>query len=57
MALIAIKNVRSVMSAKVGEKRKLWMLHSALMDAFPHEYSKTRGNLFPEVLATITGED
>jgi hypothetical protein len=55
MALVAIKDVHSVMKEKVSSKRRLWMVHSALMDAFPEEYGKTRGNLFPEALESITG--
>jgi hypothetical protein len=55
MALVAMKSVSTVMAAKVDPKRRLWLLHSALMDAFREEYAATRYNLFPEALEAITG--
>jgi hypothetical protein len=56
MALIAMKGASTVMAEKVTPKRRLWLLHSALLDAFPEDFPKTRVNLFPEALASITGE-
>ena len=56
MPIIASKGVATVMTEKVNAKRRLWLLHSAMMDAFPEDYRKARTNLFPEALATITGE-
>jgi hypothetical protein len=56
MALVAVKGTKSIMAEKVTPKRKLWLLHSALLDAFPEEFPNTRVNLFPEALARITGE-
>jgi hypothetical protein len=55
MALVVMKDVSTVMAAKVDRKRRLWLLHSALRDAFPAEYDATRYNLFPEALEAITG--
>jgi hypothetical protein len=56
MALIAIKGAKSVMDATVDPKRKLWLVHAAMLDAFPEDFAKTRVNLFPEALESITGE-
>ena len=56
MALVAMKGVSTVMAERLSPKRKLWLLHSALLDAFPEDFPQTRGNLFPEALAGITGE-
>jgi hypothetical protein len=55
VALAAMKGIRTVMTEKTNPKRKLWLVHSALHDAFPDDYPQTRGNLFPEVLEGITG--
>jgi hypothetical protein len=35
--------------------REAWSLHMALLDAFPEDFNKTRENLFPEALDSITG--
>jgi hypothetical protein len=35
MPLVAAKGVKAVMDEKVTPKRRLWLLHSALMEAFP----------------------
>jgi hypothetical protein len=56
MALVAMKGAHAVMAEKVTPKRKLWLLHSVLLDAFPKDFPSTRVNLFPEALASITGE-
>jgi hypothetical protein len=56
MGLVAIKDAKTVMDATVDPKRKLWLLHGALRDAFPEDFAKTRVNLFPEALESITGE-
>lgn len=56
MALVSAKGARTVMSEKVAPKRRLWLLHSALLDAFPEDFPQTRVNLFPDALARITGE-
>lgn len=56
MALIAMKGASTVMIERLSPKRKLWLLQSALRDAFPEDFPQTRTNLFPEALARITGE-
>jgi len=56
MALVALRGARTVMTEKVSPRRRLWLLHSALLDAFPEEFPETRVNLFPESFAEITGE-
>jgi hypothetical protein len=56
MPLVAAKGVRTVMEEKVTPKRRLWLLHSALMEAFPVEYRATRAGIFPEALDAVTGE-
>jgi hypothetical protein len=54
--LVAAKGVKAVMDEKVTPKRRLWLLHSALMEAFPEEYRETRVGVFPEALNGVTGE-
>lgn len=56
MPLVAAKGVKAVMDEKVTPKRRLWLLHSALMEAFPEEYRATRVGVFPEALNGVTGE-
>jgi len=56
MPLVAEKEIKVVMDEKVTPKRRLWLLHSALMEAFPTEYRATRAEIFPDALAAITGE-
>ena len=56
MPLVAAKGVKAVMDEKVTPKRRLWLLHSALMEAFPEEYRATRVGVFPEALDEVTGE-
>lgn len=56
MPLVAGKGVKTIMDEKVTPKRRLWLLHSALMEAFPVEYSATRVGIFPEALDAVTGE-
>jgi hypothetical protein len=53
MPLVSVRGINHVMAHKFAGERNLWMLHSALMDAFPDDYARTRGNLFPEALASI----
>jgi hypothetical protein len=56
MSLIAIKGVNVVMSEKVSPNRRRWLVHAALLDAFPREYPATRATLFRDALDQITGE-
>src|ERR1700722_9785311 len=41
MPLVAAKAVKAVMNEKVTPKRRLWLLHSASMEALPEEYRST----------------
>ena len=54
-SLVAIRGIKTVMEEKVSPRRRLWLLHGALLDAFPADYSFTRENLFPGALDAITG--
>jgi hypothetical protein len=56
VSIIASKDVHSVMNEVVSAKRKLWLLHAAINDAFREDHKKlSRTELFPRALDTITG--
>jgi hypothetical protein len=55
MALVAVRGIGIVMDERLNPKRRLWLLHAALLDAFPEDYPKTRANLFPAALKDIAG--
>jgi hypothetical protein len=40
----------------VTPNRRLWLPHSAPMEAFPVEYRATRVGIFPEALNAVTGD-
>jgi hypothetical protein len=56
MVIVAMRDVDTVMREKVTPKRRLWLVHTALRDAFPAEFEATRAPLFPAALNHITGE-
>jgi hypothetical protein len=56
MSLVAIKGVDAVMKEKVTPKRRMWLVHGALLDAFREDFASTRANLFPFALDQISGE-
>ena len=56
VSIIARKDVLSVMNEVVSAKRRLWLLHAALNDAFHDDHLKlSRTELFPRALDSITG--
>jgi hypothetical protein len=54
MSLVAIKGVDAVMKEKVTPKRRMWLVHGALLDAFHEDFASTRTSLFPFALDQIS---
>lgn len=53
--LVVAIDIRRVMEQKLIPERRHWLLHTALLRAFPQEYTASRAPLFPHALDSITG--